>query len=94
MVGRYTNDIVYNRLATGILEELKRLNPVLPAGYRRNRHHQWFTPDFGHPKLKEHLAGVMALMRAAPNWGTFQRSLKRANPKMYEQQPLPLGDDE
>ena len=84
MVGRYTNDIVYNRLATGILEELKRLNPVLPAGYRRNRHHQWFTPDFGHPKLKEHLAGVMALMRAAPNWGTFQRSLKRANPKMYE----------
>ena len=37
---------------------------------------------------------VMALMRAAPNWGAFQRALQRAYPKHEEQMPLALGDDE
>ena len=27
----------------------------------------WFTPDLGHPKLKEHLAAVIALMKASSN---------------------------
>ena len=90
----YTNDFVYARLAPGVLAELRRKNPKLPAGYRKSRHHQWFTPDFGDLRLKEHLAGVMALMRAAPNWTSFYRSLQRAYPKMREQIPLALGDDE
>ena len=94
LLGHMTNDLVYDRLAPGVLDELKRINPTLPTGHRKNRHHQWFTPDLGHPKLKEHLAGVMALMRAAPNWMAFQRSLARAYPKMNETMPLALGDDE
>ena len=36
----------------------------------------------------------MALMRAAPNWGAFKRALQRAYPKLNEQVPLALGDDE
>ena len=94
LIGLYTNQIVYDRLAPGVLDELKLRTPKLPSGKRRNKFFQWFTPDYGHPKLKEHLAGVIALMRAAPNWTTFQRSLKRAFPKPDEQQSLPLGDDE
>lgn len=94
VIGTYTNDIVYNRLAPGVLDELRRINPPVSPGRRRRKHFQWLTGDVGHPKLKEHLVGVMALMRAAPNWGAFQRSLKRAYPKMNEQQPLALGDDE
>ena len=90
LIGHYTNDIVYDRLVPGVLNDLRRINPTLPAGYRKNRHHQWFTPDFGHPKLKEHLIGVMALMRAAPNWTAFKRSLQRAYPKLNETIPLPL----
>ena len=93
LLGHMTNDLVYDRLAHGVLDELKRINPTLPAGYRKSGHRQWFTPDLGHPKLKEHLAGVMALMRAAPNWGAFQRSLARAYPKMNEQLPINLGDE-
>ena len=93
-VGRDTNDIVYDRLAPGVLAELQRINPTLPTGGRRDKHHQWFTPEHGHPRLREHLAGVMALMRAAPNWGGFRRSLQRAYPKLNENLPLPLGDDE
>lgn len=85
VIGRYTNDIVYERLAPGVLEELKRLNPKDQAGKPMPTHHQWFAPDFGHPKLKEHLAGVMALMRASANWQGFVRSLQRAYPKTSEQ---------
>ena len=93
IIGHYTNDIVYARIATGVLEELRKRNPTLPSGNRKDKHHQWFTPDLGHPKLKEHLAAVTALMRAAANWGQFQRSLKRAFPVLNDQYEMNLGDD-
>ena len=92
LIGHYTNDIVYDRLAPGVLEELRKRTPRLPSGNLPHKFFQWFTPEIGHPKLKEHLAGVMALMRAAPNWGSFQRSLARAYPKMEETIPMALDD--
>ena len=92
VIGHYTNDFVYDRLAPGVLEELRDRNPVLPEGYRKDRHHQWFTPEFGDPKLREHIAGVTALMRAAPNWTAFRRSLQRAYPRVREQMPMALED--
>ena len=92
VIGHYTNDIVYARLAHGVLEELQRKNPALPTGGRKRRHHQWFTPDPGHAKLKEHLAAVIALMKVAPNWNRFMADLPRAFPKLNEQIPLPLDD--
>ena len=93
VIGTYTNDFVYERLGPGLLGELRDRNPVLPQGWRRNRHHQWFTPEFGHPKLKEHLAAVIALMRAAPSWDAFKRSLDRALPKIGNTIPLALDDE-
>ena len=92
VIGKYTNDIVYERLAPKVLEKLKLKNPQLPTGRRKYKHFQWFTPDVGHSKLKEHLIGVMALMRAAPNWTAFYRSLQRAYPKLNETIPLALDD--
>ena len=93
VIGHYTNDIVYSRLAPGVLEELKKKNPTLPSGKgRRSTHHQWFTPDLGHPKLKEHLAAVIALMKASSNWDTFMRNLNRAFPKSEQQLELLLED--
>ena len=93
VIGTYTNDFVYERLGPGLLGELRDRNPVLSQGWRRNRHHQWFTPEFGHPKLKEHLAAVIALMRAAPSWAAFKRSLDRALPKLGKTIPLALDDE-
>ena len=85
VIGHYTNGIVYDRIGPGLLEELRRVNPTSPTGGRKHRHHQWFTPEVGHPKLKEHLAAVTALMRASPNWNTFQRNLQRAFPVLNSQ---------
>ena len=88
VIGHYTNDIVYDRIAPGLLGELRRVNPTLPTGRRKSRHHQWFTPEGGHPKLNQHLAAVTALMRASANWNAFLRNLQRAFPIENTQIPF------
>ena len=93
VIGRYTNDIVYDRLAPGVLEELQRRNPVLPEKRRRqHKHHQWLTTDIGHPELQKHLWAVVALMKAASSWATFKQSLDRAFPKQGHTIPLALDN--
>ena len=94
VLGHYTNDLVYQRLAPGVFAELRSKNPTMPYGTRKNKHHQWFTPDPGYIKLNQQIAAVMALMRAAPNWEVFHRSLERAFPKQNETIPLPFDEDE
>lgn len=81
VVGHYTNDVVWNRLAPGIRKRLETKNPKDEKGYRRARHHQWLTEDLGHPALTQHLHAVMSLMRASTTWEQFQRLLQRAFPK-------------
>jgi hypothetical protein len=92
VVGHYTNDWIYARLAPGVLDELRRVNPKLPSGNRRAKHTQWLTEDVGHPRLREHLAAVIALMRASSNEEQFKRSLQRAFPRYNTNLELPLDD--
>ena len=94
VIGRYTNDIVYERLAPGVLDELRRRNPTTPKGHRKARHHQWLTEDIGHPRLREHIAAVIALMRASNNWTQFHRMLQRAFPRYGTNLDLPFPDEE
>ena len=93
VVGHYTNDFVYDRIAPGVLAELRERNPTLPKGWRKNRHHQWFTPEFGHPKLLQHIEGVTALMRSSAGWESFRRALDRAYPKIGNTIPLGIEED-
>ena len=88
LVGKITKQIIYKRLPPGVLEELEKRNPKNEKGNRQVKHHQWFNPEYGHPKLKEHIASVIALMRASNNWVSFERSLKRAFPISGEQTEL------
>lgn len=92
-VGHYTNDLVYDRLAPGILVELKKKNPKRIDGSRKHRHFQWLTEDVGHPRLREHLTAVIALMRASNNWEGFYRLLQRALPRYGDNYELPLDDE-
>ena len=81
VIGHYTNDLVYKRLAPGVLKELRQKNPAIKRGYRKQKHHQWLTGEIGIPKLKEHLIGLIALMKAAPNWRRFLDMVNRVYPK-------------
>ena len=56
-------------------------------------HHQWLTPEIGHPSLQKHLSGVMALMRASTRWDQFTRMLQRAYPKINTNLELPIDDE-
>ena len=93
VVGRITNDIVYERLAPGILSELRARTPRDEKGRRKHRFHQWLTDEVGHPKLQEHLIRAEVLMNAAPNWTTFYKLLQRALPKIGETMPMDLPEE-
>lgn len=82
--GKLTNDLVYERLAPGVLEELKRITPRDDRGRLKHRYHQRLTEDVGHPRLREHLNAVIALMRAFDDWPTFYRALNRSLPKQVQ----------
>lgn len=81
VVGKYTTDIVYDRLAPGIVEELERKNPKNSKGNRKVKHHQFLTEQIGHPALAQHLYAVVGFMRASNDWNSFKRSLNQAFPK-------------
>ncbi len=90
VVAAYTKDIVYARLAPGVLRELEVRNPITEKGYRKARHHQWLTDNVGHPILAQHLYAVIGLMRASNSWDRFTDMLDVAFPKRGDTLKLPF----
>lgn len=86
-IGHLTNDLVYARLAPGVLAELRNKNPTTGKGYRRSKHHQWLTDHTGHPKLVQHLDKLITMMKMFDAWSEFRERLDRAMPK-YQEMPL------
>lgn len=76
-MGHYTNELVYQRLTPGAFDELRSQNPTMPYETRKNKHRQWFTLDPDYIKLNQHIAAIIALMRAAQNWEAFYQSQER-----------------
>lgn len=94
VVGKWINDIVYERIGPIVLAELERVNPKNEKGARKERHHQHLTEDVGRPKLREHLTAVEALGRASGyDWAKFMQMLDTAFPKQYQQLSLLFPED-
>lgn len=89
-VGRYTNDLVYERLAPGVKDELLRLTPRNERGRLKHKLHQHLTPDVGHPKLREHFASVIMAMNVSKSWEDFMRAMNRFLPKQPQHPTLPF----
>jgi len=92
VVGTWTNDLVYDRLAPGVLEELQRRNPVNESGYRGAKHHQYLTKDVGHPALSRRLYELIGMARASESWERFYRLVDRTFPRINTTLALPLND--
>jgi hypothetical protein len=60
-----TVDLIYRRLAPGVLAKLRELNPKDEHGRRKNKLFQWLTADIG-----ENLCGASKLRKTA----TFRES--------------------
>lgn len=93
VVGKYTNDLVYARLAPDLLKELQDRNPTDEKGRRRSKHHMWLTDDVGLPALAQHLHAVVALMRASDTWEGFKALVDRSFPIRTSLADLPLFAD-
>jgi hypothetical protein len=90
IVAHYTKDLIYARLAPGILQELELRNPKDARGYRKAPHYAWLTEDIGHPALAQLLFGVIGFMRAADTWDEFMRNVDKAYPRRGDTLQLDL----
>jgi len=91
--GCLTNDIVYKRLAPGVLTELKKLTPRNESGRHAHKFFQRLTSNIGYPKLREHLGGVVAIMKLSSDYTDFIKKLDRLSPRYGETLALPLDYD-
>jgi len=79
------NKLIYGPLPPGVLAELRKLNPPTEKGYRKYRHHQFLTPETGHPHLDKQITEVVTLMRVSDDQGAFDRLFNKAFPKPRQQ---------
>jgi hypothetical protein len=91
-VAGYTKDLIYERLAPGVLEEMEKRNPKDEKGHRKGKHHQLLSEDLGIPKLQEHFAAVLALLRAHDSWDEFYAKMQRSLPKRDDIPLLQYGE--
>ena len=92
--GIITNDIVYRRLAPGVLEELKRVQVKGDTGRPKHKLFQRLTANTGYPKLLGHLGSVVTLMKLSKDWPDFHDKLDRIHPRIGDTMMLPFDDSE
>lgn len=92
VIGRWTNDIVYDRLGPGLREQLHDYAGRDEKRRLRHQLHRYLTGMHGIPELQSHLAGVVALMRAATSWEQFKEMLQRVYPKPQTTLSMALND--
>jgi hypothetical protein len=91
LVGKLTKDLVYERLAPGVLQVLEELTPRKENGKLEHHLHRHLTPEEGRVALERHLHTVTAMMRGSATWNGFKRLLNRALPRHPEMPQLPLS---
>jgi hypothetical protein len=94
IVAHYTRDLVYERIAPGLLKELEKKSPKDERGNRKNKLHEWLTDDIGNPLLAQHLYALMMFQRAALangyGWKKYVKMVDQAMPKRGSNLELPL----
>lgn len=88
VVGKFTNQFIYEQLPSGVIDELRQKNPKDDLGRRRARHHQFLTEDVGHPHLQKQITKTVTLMQASDNWSMFKRLFARVFPRKGDQTDL------
>lgn len=95
VVAHYTRDLVYERLAPGLLKELETKSPKNESGHRPSKLHQWLTEDVGDPMLAQHLHSLIMFQRLAiangHGWQRFLHTIDQVMPKRGETLEMPLN---
>ena len=89
--GKLTNDIVYRRLAPGILEALKTEGA---KAEKKGKMHQHLTAGFGRQELLKHLGSVVTMMRLSKEWPDFMKKLNHIAPRFGDSYALELEESD
>lgn len=89
--GKITNNVVYERIAPALLPELKK---AASKAERKAKLHQWLSSDVGHPKLRDHLASIVTLLKLSKNPRDFQVLVDRIHPRFGDQIQLDFDTTE
>lgn len=87
--GHITNEVVYSRLAPDLLPELKK---AASKAERKAKLHQWLTQDIGHPKLREHLASIVAILKLSRTPEIFKANVNMIHPRQGDTGQLDFGE--
>jgi len=71
-IGHLINSHIYKELAPGVLNELRKVNPIEENGKRKHTHHQFLTDDIGVDALQKQLIEVTTLMKVSENKEQFE----------------------
>jgi hypothetical protein len=82
--GHLTNNLIYRRLAPGLLKRLKERRSE--RGNQSNKLHSWLSTDLGVPELLVHLGTVVGLMKLHAEYGAFEKQLNEIAP-VYPETP-------
>jgi P63C domain-containing protein len=87
--GHLTNDLVWKRIAPGLLRALKERRTE--RGSPSNKLHSWTSEELGKPELLLHLGTVVGLMKVNTDYDQFHKQLDAIAP-VYPDSPT-LFDD-
>lgn len=87
--GHLTNDLVWRRIAPGLLKALKERREE--RGRPSNKLFQWTSEELGKPELLMHLGMVVGLMKLHTDYDAFHKQLSQIAP-IYPESPT-LFDD-
>lgn len=87
--GRITNEVVYSRLAPELLPELKK---AASKAEKKAHLHRWLTHELGHPRLREHLASIVSILKLSRTPEDFKNNVNIVHPRFGDQKPLDFGD--
>lgn len=82
--GHLTNNLVYRRIAPGLLAQLKERKNE--RGSASNKLNQWLSLEVGVPELLLHLGMVIAVMKQHTDYEKFERALDQVAP-IYPETP-------
>jgi|SRR5271157_291245 len=92
--GCLTNDIVYKRLAPGVLDQLRKVVERNDSGRPTHKYFQRLTANLGYPKLREHLGAVVAIMKLSSTYADFIEKLDRVSPRYGQNWLLPFKEEQ
>lgn len=88
--GHLTNDIVYSRLAPGVLSALK--DEARKDEKKGTKLFQHLTAGYGRQELLKHLGMVVGLMKISTDWKDFMQKINKVAARYNETMSLDLDE--